>query len=257
MKTAVVLSDEQVPSHDRALIDGPVKRYLTDVQPDWIIHNGDFLDFPDLSTKYKRKAVNRGKLVQELDEAKRILKQERKACPNADIILLPGNHEERLYNLIEERAEALEPLISGVLSLECLLDAKNIGVKIAGRWSEGTAEWERNGLVVTHGEFHGANAARRNLQTFGSVIFGHVHKHQVDSFTNRESTSAAWSPGALCNAVGANQPPGVQNHNYRNVQQGFATVFFGRQGYTVYSTLVVNGGFIGPNGKEYRISKSR
>ena len=246
----VVMSDEQVPFQDDRAI-AVVHKYIRDVQPDVIIHNGDLLDFPGLTTKFARKQANRGTLRSELDTAIGILKTERLYAPKAKIIVLEGNHEDRVRVLVEERADGLEPLLAGELSLARLLTAAELGVEVVGGYQNGTAYWEHNGLVVTHGSSSAKNAAEVMLNQEGSVVFGHTHHEALFARTNRDGPHKAWGFGCLCNVSGPNTPPRSGHSTVVNWQQGFGIIRFGRRCYNVYPIGITNGGFVSPEGKEY------
>ena len=248
LKKAIIVSDEQIPFHDERAIRW-VQRYMRDTDPDWIIHNGDMLDFPSLSTKFLRTHTQPNDVIGDIEAARKIFRAEHKAAPNAEIILLPGNHEERLPIYVEEKAAAMADFLDGVLDLQALIGDE---AAVIGQYSHGTAEWERDGLLVTHGEASGVNAGKRNYDTYGTVIYGHTHRLDVTMFSNRDGDHGAWSGGTLSNVRGNNQPPSTFKHGYRNTQQGFITVYFDSRGYTVYPTLINNWGFVAPTGKTYK-----
>lgn len=244
----LVLSDEQIPFHDEHVIVA-VHRYLRDLQPDAIIHNGDMLDLPGLATKFTRKNADLGRLDKDLAIAKAMLTEERKLAPRAKIIVLEGNHEDRLRLYVQENASELEPLLADQLSLARMLALP--GVEWRGGYSAGNAYWEHGGLVITHGsDITFATAGKTMLLREGSVIYGHTHHADMYAFSNRLGQHRAWSFGCLCNVTGANMPPRGSKSQYANWQQGFGLVHFGRRVYNVYD-IAVNGGFVSPDGKEY------
>jgi predicted phosphodiesterase len=222
---------------------------MRDTDPDYIIHNGDMLDFPSLSTKFLRTHTQPNDVINDISVAKGIFRKEHKVAPNAEIILLPGNHEERLNIYVEEKAPAMADFLDGVLELQALIGDE---ASVVGQYSAGTAEWERDGLLVTHGEASGLNAGKRNIETYGSIVYGHTHRHTALIFSNREGDHGSWSGGTLSNVRGSNQPPSAHKHGYRNVQQGIITVYFDSRGFTVYPTLIHEWGFHGPDGKLYK-----
>ena len=129
--TVAVLADHQIPYHDENAIEA-VNKYIHDLKPDEIVINGDFMDFPMLSTKFRRNHTTRYALQQDLDEGKYVLKSHRKAAPKAKITLLEGNHELRLRTFIEEQADVLEPLLDSALNVESLLGLDELGIEWVG-----------------------------------------------------------------------------------------------------------------------------
>lgn len=245
----LIMSDEQIPFEDRRAIIA-VHKYIRDFQPDVIIHNGDLLDFPDLTTKFQRHAALRGTTLADITIAKSLLQEELKLAPKARIIILEGNHEDRLRILVEENADGLEPFLADELSLARMLSLPR--VEFIGGYKNGNAYWEHGGLVVTHGsDITGAGAGQKMLNREGSVVYGHTHRSATFSRTNRVGTHKAWSFGCLCNISGPKVPPRSGNDTFVDWQNGIGIVYFGRTGYSVYPIDIIEGRFISPEGKEY------
>src|SRR3990167_2176768 len=177
----LIASDQQIPFHDTRAI-AAVHKYMADFQPDVIIHNGDLLDFADLTTKFLRDARNRGQTKKHIETARDMLKEELALAPKAKIIILEGNHEDRIRVLVQEQADGLEPFLADELSLARMLALPR--VEFRGGYQSGSAYWEHNGLVVTHGSSSAKNAAEVMLNQEGSVIFGHTHRESLTERTN-------------------------------------------------------------------------
>ena len=254
--TAVVIADHQIPYHDTDAIEA-LNKYIHAVKPDEIVINGDFMDFPMLSTKFRRNHTTRYALQQHLDEGKYVLKSHRKAAPNAKITLLEGNHELRLRSFVEEQADALEPLLDTALSVESLLGLDEYGVDWIPGWDTGKAIWERDGLMITHGSWHSkSSAAKSHLAYYGSTIFAHIHRPTIAAETDFFGVpKIARSVGCLCNIAGDNQPPRAGTTPGSDWVQGFAVVHFGDTRYQVHSMDIIKGEIIGLNGKTYRAGK--
>lgn len=247
-----VVADHQIPFHDEAAI-GAVNAYLRVLRPDLIIINGDFMDFPSLSTKFKRNHSDRGQLAVELAEGQRQLAALRKAARGADIIYNEGNHELRWRTYIEERADELSPLVPNWLNLKTALEMDKYGVEFREGWDTGGALWERGGLVVTHGNWHAkGTAARSHREYYGSALFSHVHRPTMDSVSGYDGgVHIARSTGCLCNVSGPNLPPRASTTPTADSVQGFAVVDFGATRYQVHLLEVVEGVVLGLDGKEY------
>ena len=120
METFVVLADEQIPFQDEDAVSA-VENYVKDTKPDVVMELGDLWDFPYLSTKFLRKNVSTGQIFQDLMRGKTHLEKLREHC--GELIVVEGNHENRLYRYILEKAEALEGLtdLDGPLTIPSLL----------------------------------------------------------------------------------------------------------------------------------------
>ena len=250
--TVAVLADHQIPYHDEGAIEAGNK-YIYDLKPDEIVINGDFMDFPMLSTKFRRNHTTRYALQTDLDEGKYVLKSHRKAAPKAKITLLEGNHELRLRSFIEEQADVLEPLLDTALNVESLLGLDTLDIDWVQGWDTGKALWKREGLIITHGSWHSkASAAKSHMGYYGSVIFAHIHRPTIYGETDYTGVpQIARSIGCLCNVSGDKQPPRAGTTPGSDWIQGFGVVHFTDKRYQVHSLDIINGSVIGLNGKEY------
>ena len=258
MHSVVVLSDHQIPYHNLPAVTA-IRKYLKRLQPDEIIYNGDLMDFPYLASRKLRRAVNKGRLLEDLSLGRDLLAADRRAAPNARITWLPGNHEERWWTYVEEEAEELTGLLDQDLSLGTVFGLADLEIRLVGRYGphgELDARWERQGLVVTHGGYASKTAAASMLGAEGSVVFGHTHRAGLAAHSWRENPngSFAWNAGCLCN-VSPDQgplPPLSTAVRYRNQQQGFTVVIFDRHGFNVFPVWVRPEGFLGLDGRRYR-----
>lgn len=249
MTNILVVSDEQVPFYDPVTHD-LMLQFMKDKQPDMIIHNGDLLDFPDLSTKFHRRAASHGKVMDEIGIAQQLLDDERKAVPGVVQRLTPGNHEARLELYVEERADALAPMLSGPLSLQSLLGPD---IQVVGNYLEGTAVIAVGGLRIMHGYFHGKNAAEQHYRRYGSTLFGHVHRPMVYSESNADGDHMAWGTGCMCNTAGPDKPPARAAGSILNYTQGFAWVAYDDKSgdFTVHNVPIINHRFVWVDGEVY------
>jgi predicted phosphodiesterase len=250
--TVAVLADHQIPYHDEDAIEA-VNKYLHVLKPDEIVINGDFMDFPMLSTKFKRNHTTRYALQTDIDEGKYVLQSHRKAAPKAKITWLEGNHELRLRSFVEEQADAFEPLLDTSLAIPTLFELDKYKVDWVQGWDTGNALWERDGLRITHGSWHSkSSAAKSHMGYYGSVIFAHIHRPTIYGETDYSGVpQIARSVGCLCNVSGDKQPPRAGTTPGSDWIQGFGIVHFGAKRYQVHSLDIINGTVIGLNGKEY------
>ena len=250
--TVVVLADHQIPFHDEKAIEA-VNKYMRVLKPDEVVINGDMMDFPMLSTKFRRNHTTRYALQKDIDEGKYVLKSHTKAAPKAKFEWLEGNHELRLRSFVQEQADAFEPLLETSLALPSLLGLRELGVEWTGGWDEGSALWERDGLVITHGNWHAkTTAAKNHMQYYGSVIFSHIHRPTIYAENDYTGTPhIARSIGCLCNVRGPKQPPRAGTTPGSDWVQGLGVIYFTKNRYQVYTPDIIDGVLIGLDGKEY------
>lgn len=80
------------------------------VQPQKIILAGDIFDMYEFS-KYS-KDVRKVNIIEAITWVHKFLEDLRKAAPNAEIIILAGNHENRLIRYLSEQAPDIMPILS-------------------------------------------------------------------------------------------------------------------------------------------------
>ena len=245
--------DHHIPFHDIDVMKR-VREFSHDWMPDEWIYGGDTGDWADLTTKFERAHANRGTILLDADMIKAELTLDHEAAPNAEQSILEGNHCVRIETLVKERADALEPLLDTSLAMKALINLPFVNF-ISG-YNAGTSVWERGGLVITHGHLSRKNTGPAMYDKWGSVMFGHTHRAGLFQHTKykgmgKVQNHAAWNIGCLCNVHGDNVPPNAGKEPVKDWQQGFACIYFGDNGYTVYPISVIDGHFIGVNGKEY------
>ena len=112
LKTALLWGDTHFPAADHRAL-AVVQAIAEDMQPDLLVHMGDLIDAADLSEKFTKNPARRETLQDEIDQARNHLATMRKTCPDAEFVLLEGNHEERMSRVlwnIEGPAAALAML---------------------------------------------------------------------------------------------------------------------------------------------------
>jgi hypothetical protein len=246
-ETVVYRSDEQVPFHDKRSVR-LVERYIADVQPDIVVFGGDLNDFTGLTTKFLRRREDKGNVAREIRQSRRLIMNVREAAPNARIVVMAGNHEERLVNYIRERADELEGLEE--LRWDRLLDLPD--VEFVPSYGD---VFEYRGFIFKHGEAVVKYAASKELVNEGnSGMSGHTHRAQSYAHTDRSGEHKWWSVGCLCNIKGPHQPPGFRKGSsvLQNWQQGFGVVRFAGRRFSAYSVVITGHQFISPEGRLYR-----
>lgn len=177
------------------------------VKPEIVILLGDHVDFYALSRfdKDPRRLLN---LQEDLDAGHAFVKKVRRAHPNARIIYLEGNHENRLQRWLHgtaPQATALkERLAKGrrgsrrqLLSLPYLLGLGELGVQYVdgGSKSLGGITFKHGNLVRSEA---GATAMAEMKKEGTSGCSGHTHRIGHASKTNRAGVFGWWESGCLC-----------------------------------------------------------
>jgi len=199
-----------VPIHDEAAIAIAIA-IIRDVQPDVVVMHGDNADFAEWS-RFRLSPVFAQTTQPTIDRCTLLGQQIREAAPNARIVWLAGNHEERLPNHILDNARAAFGLKRGqdvdgwpVLSMPnlCRFDDTRI------EWLPG---YPANRFALTpeldviHGHYTGPNGtvAKKYLaKGRKSVLFGHVHSAEHAEQTDEEGWQrVAASAGCLCRTDG-------------------------------------------------------
>jgi len=106
----VIANDFQIPFHDRNALE-LFRAFLRNEKPDWLILNGDFQDFWEISS-FDQTPRGGEDFIEEIKIGKRILKSFRRILPKARITWIEGNHEFRLRRYLIRNAKELYGLPS-------------------------------------------------------------------------------------------------------------------------------------------------
>ena len=104
-KLVVVANDFHIPFHDEAAL-ALFKRFLREEKPDWLILNGDFQDFWEVS-RFDLTPRTGKEFREEIAMGRRILRPLRRMLPKARITWIEGNHEFRLRKYVIAHAAEL------------------------------------------------------------------------------------------------------------------------------------------------------
>jgi hypothetical protein len=282
-KTCVIVPDIQIgyyrgrdgslePTHDEKAISitlGVIKS----TQPEVIACVGDNLDFPEMG-KYLTYPAYAQTTQASIDRATLFCAQMRAAAPDAKIIWLAGNHEERMPKYLLVNAGAAYGLRKGnipeswpVLSVPYLCRMDEFGVEYRPGYPA-SDYWINEKLRVIHGDRVKSSGSTAHIYLNSektSVIYGHIHRIEV-AYKTREDfdgprTIMAASPGCLARIDGAipSTKGGVDLDGrpltrHENWQQGLAVVQYedsGAHRFT-YDTIPIYNGWAMYNGKEYQ-----
>lgn len=259
--TALVLPDIQAgyfmdgsgqlrPTHDEAALD--IVMQVAGMVP-WTsaIMHGDNLDFPELSGKFRLTPAFQQTTQATLDRYTQFGHQLRRlGGPEALIVHLAGNHEERLPNYILDNARAAFGLRRGratsnwpseedpVLSVPFLTRMDEWGGQFLPGYPA-SRYYINERLRVIHGHFVSKNATAMKYldESKHSTLFGHVHRREWlertrDSAEGAQTVLAA-SFGCLCRIDGMVPSTrqgvdldGVPITSYEDWQQGFGLVHY-------------------------------
>lgn len=257
IKTALILSDAQMAYrrdfltnrlsgfHDRAIFDIALQVALI-VRPDVIILNGDMLDLPEWSDKFLQSPETWWTLQPAMLELSWWLKRFRENLPDARMIYMEGNHEERMprsilryqasaYGL--KRVDNLEGI--EVLSIPNLLALDQLAIEWYGGYPANHV-WLNSEFRVSHGNGTGFDKMLKEAEVSESI--GHIHKLVKHSKTRHvrggEKVVELSSSGCMARRDGA--VPGSEGR--MDWQGGFELVHYESDGKLFETQLVhVNG----------------
>ena len=284
-RTAVILPDVQIgfyrrsdgelePIHDELALQIALM-VLADARPDVVILVGDNLDFCELG-KYVVQAAYRDTTQATIDRGAILAAQLRAAAgPDARILWIAGNHEERLPRMIQTNAAAAFGLKRGnlpdewpVLSVPVLCRFDEYGIEYLPGYPASSV-WINERLRVIHGDrvnSSGSTAHKYLASEKTSVIYGHVHRREWAEKTRLDydgpKTVMAASPGCLCRTDGVvpstkagydldGRP--MANSIAENWQQGLAVVEYDEgDGWFNYEQIAIHEGRARWRKKTYR-----
>ena len=208
--TVLIGSDFHIPFQDKDAVDCFISKAI-ELQPDSIVINGDLLDFYRLSRFSKGEGRNP---MEEIEEAKAILKSLRRYCPDSKIFYPIGNHESRLEKYVYDRAPEIISIIDNFYEI---LQCETIGVKGCHKVIF------NNEFICKHGSLLGSksslSAIKEIERSFSSGATGHTHR-LAKFITRKAERKFIWlETGCLCTM----KPEYMLEPDW---QQGFAVVEF-------------------------------
>lgn len=183
VETVVVLSDQHAPFHSKPMHELTC-RYLAEEKPDRIICAGDLLDFPDIS---RHRTIPGDKYDASVNECLQagydLLRDYREAAPDAQMQMIPGNHDIRLATKIIDQADKVWNIRAAnddvpALSLRRLLHLDHLHIDFIDEtdWTRAKVKINRR-LTVRHGHTTKKNPGPQLLASLGgSTIQGHSHR---------------------------------------------------------------------------------
>lgn len=273
-QNAVILPDMQIgyfrnkagnlePIHDETALAIALE-IIIQAKPKQIILLGDNLDLPDFSTKYRKTPAFQQTTQEAIDFATTYCAKLRANAPQAQIVWIGGNHEERLQNYIVDNAIAAFGIKRGnslpsdfpVMSVPYLCRLDQLNIEYKSGYPSGV-HWITPRLRAIHGYYavSGGSTAHKYLNTEkASTIYGHVHRREWaersrDDYDGAKTILAA-SPGCLARVDGVvpstKQGVDVDGRPLRRIedwQQGIAVVPYSEEtGEFVYEQIAIHNG---------------
>lgn len=237
-KTAILIPDPQIgfrrrngsllPLHDRRALDLAVQ-IASYVRPDSVVFLGDNLDLAELSETYPCPAEMVDTAGPALAEMRYWLARIRASIPDSsEIIVLEGNHGDRLRRLLKRRLAGMADIVAPgdsrpAMDLGRMLGVDEFGARYVAPYM--SSVWLWGAVEVTHGDVvrakSGATVSAVVESASSSQVFGHVHRVEVAHRTlwgeNGPRTIFAATPGCMCRIVDGIVPGAKPRNNW---QQG-------------------------------------
>ena len=270
--TAVVLPDMQIgyyrtrfgtlePIHDERAMSIALE-IIVACKPSQIILVGDNLDLADFSTKYRKTPAFQQTTQEAIDRATTYCAELRSNAPQAQIIWIAGNHEERLQNYIVDNALAAYGIRQGnasqhsfpVLSVPFLCRLDDFGVEYLSGYPS-ASHWITPRIRVVHGDRVASSGSTAHKYLAGeksSIVYGHIHRREWAERSREDydgiKTILAASPGCLARIDGVvpstRQGLDLDGRPLRRIedwQQGMAVIPFSEStGEFVYEQIAIH-----------------
>ncbi|MFE4229147.1 hypothetical protein ACFRJ8_14805 [Arthrobacter sp. NPDC056886] len=234
------------PFHDEAAM-GVFIQAATQLQPDKIQILGDFLDLASQG-RFAQEAAFAQTTQEALNAGHLFLAKLRAACPDAEIVVIEGNHDKRMQNFIEANAVAAFGLKRAglpdswpVMSLPYLLRLDELNVQYVDAYPAAT-DWDNDTTRNTHGTKANSRGSTTSQYVFElphlNTWAGHTHRVEITyrsvmGARGEAVESYSANPGCLCRvdgavpsvngAIGADGTPARIVENW---QQGFGLAYY-------------------------------
>ena len=226
-KSFVVISDIHIPYQDDIAVNTALE-FIADKQPDYIVLNGDIVDFYDLS-RFNKDPDRVQCLQSELDEVEQLFKSLTKLSPKSKIYYVRGNHEKRLEIYLMKNPE-LNSLKA--LKLPNLLGLEKYGIEYVEK------DLRLGSLKIIHGDMvrkFSAYTAKAEIETHDcSGISSHTHRGGVYYQATPERYLLWAESFCLCDL----HPHYI---DYPNWQQGLLYGWIKGESFAVTPVPIVNG----------------
>lgn len=208
-----IMSDIHFPHHDEEALAAALEHSEKIGATDWIILNGDIMDFYQASCFNKNPNTRDidGELEMTCDFLKKLSQHYKR------VIFKLGNHEKRFQSYLFANAPQIANL--KCLTFEKLFKAHELGVEIV---QPQQVMYSGKHLTILHGHefgrsfFNPVNAARgAYMRAKASAIVGHLHQTSDHTDSDiRNNVVSCWSGGCLCSLNPPYAPINNWNHGY-------------------------------------------
>jgi len=234
MQTVAVVGDDHNPYHDRKTV-AAVNVFLGELQPEYLVKNGDVTDFYQIS-KFDKSPERIDKLQDDIDSTTAMLHTQRDLLPNAVIILIEGNHEDRWRRFLWSKAVEIASL--RCLQLEKLLRLDEYEISHVS-YEDGLMI--NDIFLVIHGDIssvHSGYTAKRMFEKHGGCgVTNHCHKGGSFYKRDRFGIWGWWENFCLCNL----NPDWIKNPNW---MQGLSLVHFKGKRFWVEQIPIIDHAFM-------------
>jgi predicted phosphodiesterase len=253
MKKALVLADLHIPHTDWKALSA-VEKYISNERWDYIIYLGDFLDLDHISsynsdsprkTEGKRILHDYAIANKVLDKHQKLVRKHNK---NGAFVLLSGNHSARLEKLLDKI-----PQLEGLIELKNGLKLEERNFKFVDNFPNGEVYYLGN-LLLTHGNYTSLHHAKKMVESYGSVLYGHTHQIQSHTRTrfNKKEIDIGQSIGCLCEY----DQPYIKGKPTSWVKS-FAVVYFDDNIFNIYPVIIWEDKFVSPSGICYHVNHDK
>lgn len=251
MKRIVVLSDMQIPYHDKKAVDAVVK-FVKEYQPDELFCVGDEADSPEPSRWNKGTAGEySGTLQKGLDTTASIMQSFKEALGDKPFHVMRSNHGDRIQHYINRYAPALASLRE--LEYSKLLRYRENEITYHNKIYSFAPGW-----IMAHGDegnlvrTAGGTAMALARKTGSSVVCGHTHRlgiqHEHTGFNGKiQNRLYGIEVGHLMDLSKAS----YLNTGSANWQQGIAILYVDKNKKVIPSVVPINGTSFVVEGKKY------
>ena len=244
---------------------------LRDTSPDLVVLVGDNADFCEFG-KYRMSPAYQQTTQATIDRLGLLCAELRAAAPEARIVWIAGNHEERLPNMLLDNARAAFGLRAAnvpeswpVMSVPHLCHFDRYAIEYLPGYPA-SSFWINDRLRVIHGDKvrSGGSTAHGYLANEKvSVVFGHIHRREYAARTREDRDGPkeimAASPGCLArvdgvvpSTKGGTDLDGRPIQRHEDWQQGLAVVHYqDGDGRFDYTNIAIHEGWALWQGKEY------
>jgi predicted phosphodiesterase len=203
--TAVLYGDTHFPNHDPSAI-AIVGQIAEDAKPNFLVHMGDLVDCYALS-RFDKNPERLETLQDEINMSRQHLAQMRMRLPATSVILLEGNHEDRLRRMLwnlQGTAAVLTDLTNfrKAMTWPALLGLDDLGITWAAYDSKQAKQRLLPKWILKHGTIvrkYSGYTARGEMEKYGrSGASGHSHRLGVHFHQDHNGNHCWVETGCTC-----------------------------------------------------------